>query len=301
MYLTCEKLLSSPDLDLPEFIDHLTVKHRNVMINVYGVLHGLQGGTNKEYRSLVNKTIAQAKGLKFCEKGMKRIYAGLDVDVEDWQAMPLKDAFKLAFSLSSTPTRLTKLIWANIKEKAMQQDPFKKGPPRRLQDIGGSPAFHLMSPTTRRLICGFPSPVDYLHENIKRRKGAGELPAPIFPDKNWFWLSYIEPYANIPTRSIHMLEYAVEYAKQKGEAEISLFVGEIHNSDIAWLVEQNFEALTMEDNAEITKIIMKARRSAFDLVNYGKRTSNIAYVSALVSGMALPTCLYAIAVTLLLV
>lgn len=121
------------------------------------------------------------------------------------------------------------------RERRTMADRFGANGLRRLQDIGGSAAFHALSPDERRRIAGFPEPYAYLVENCRRRAGVGDRCGPVFPDHDWRWLAMIEPELNIPLRSVFMLEFAVERARVLGASEISLFVGEIHNSDMVWL------------------------------------------------------------------
>jgi hypothetical protein len=159
----------------------------------------------------------------------------LDGELDDWLQVPLKDAFRLSFSLTCTPTRLIRFCIALMRETLSKRDRFGQGETSRMQDIGGSMAFHRLEPAERRLLAGFPPPQTYLSTNLARRAGINHFPAPIFPDPAWSWLSHIEPYANIPCRSIHMLEFATAIAKEKNVPEVSLFVGEIHNTDMEWL------------------------------------------------------------------
>lgn len=219
---------------LPEHLDAVTFTYRDVRCHVYGVLHGLGGGTNRHYREFVNRTIKAAPGLRFGETQFMRLFEGLDVEMDDWLEIPPRDAFMMQIAVSLMPWQLASVVRQARRESRTLTDRFGAGGTRRLQDIGGSPAFHLLSPDERRRIAGFLPPHAYLVENCRRRRRAGRFAGPVFPDKDWFWLARIEPYINIPLRSVHMLEYAVECARLSGASEISLFVGEIHNSDMTW-------------------------------------------------------------------
>ena len=57
--------------NLPKYLDEINFEYKGIQFHVHGVLHALTGGTNQEYVRHVNETIAQAKGLKLCEKSMK--------------------------------------------------------------------------------------------------------------------------------------------------------------------------------------------------------------------------------------
>lgn len=232
--------LDNIDLNnLPQHLDAISFEYKEITFHVYGVLHALTGGTNQEYVKHVNDTIAQAKGIKLCEKSMKTMYKGLDEELDDWIQMPLSDVFHMTFNLVKNPLNWWKITKSLFKEKFTKKDRFGKNGEKKIEDIGGSMAFHTISPERRRQLAGFPSPKDYLIHNLARRIYKRQFNPPRFPDKDWSWLSIIEPYANIPCRSIHMIETSVEIAKKNNVKEASLFIGEIHNTDIAWYVNRH--------------------------------------------------------------
>ncbi|HVI89352.1 MAG TPA: hypothetical protein VM659_13685 [Dongiaceae bacterium] len=160
---------------------------------------------------------------------------------------------------------------------------------RRLQDIGGSMAFHALHPTERRQIAGFLPPEDYLVENCRRRRGLGRTLPPAFPDGDWHWMQMVEPQLNIPLRSAFMLEFAVGRAKRLGVEEISLFVGEVHNSDRQWLA--TWDAETAEDIVRAT--VDGVRRRARALACITKRPSRISFVLASLAGALAALLAYA--------
>lgn len=224
---------------LPTRLDSIDLTYKGINFHIYGVLHALTGGTNQEYVSHVNDTILEASGLKLGEKSMLKMYKGLDDEVDDWIQMPMHDVFHLTLDLVKNPVTWFKLGRTILKEKFTKNDRFGKNGIKRLEDIGGSMAFHSIDPHARRKLSGFPEPQEYLIENFARRNYKTRFYAPRFPDKDWHWLSIIEPYANIPCRSIHMIETAVALAQQKNVTEVSLFIGENHNTDIHWYVNRH--------------------------------------------------------------
>lgn len=236
--LTINDLDTIKKAELPKSLDAISFDYKGISFHVYGVLHGLTGGTNKEYIEQVNHTIHQATGIKLAEKSMKLIYKGLDEEVDDWIQMPFKDTFKMTFNIITNPFAIFTIIKTLIKEKTTKKDRFGHNNQNSLKDIGGSMAFHLFDPNERRIMAGFPSPIDYLRQNILRRENQ-KFPSPVFPDPDWHWLNFIEPFANIPARSIHMIETSVNIAKKKNIKEVSLFIGEIHNTDIFWYVNRH--------------------------------------------------------------
>lgn len=224
---------------LPTQLDAISFIYKDITFHVYGVLHALTGGTNQEYIKNVNHTISEAQGIKLCEKSMKTMYKGLDEELDDWIQMPMSDVFYLTFNLVKNPLNWLKIGKALVKEKITKKDRFGKNGIKKAEDIGGSMAFHTLTPEERRQLAGFPSPKDYLIQNLSRRLYKRIFNPPRFPDKDWQWLSIIEPFANIPCRSIHMIETAVDIAKRHSVKEASLFIGEIHNTDIEWYVNRH--------------------------------------------------------------
>lgn len=289
-YITGAALLSGASFTHPAELDFLSFEYEGVTVHAYGVLHALTGGTNRAYVSLTNDTIANAPGLKLGEKGMTVMYKGLDGELDDWLQVPLKDAFRFPLSLLGSPWRLARLVATVVRELITKDDRFGASGVRRLEDIGGSPAFHAMAPGERRRVAGFPDARDYLMENLLRRQGRGRM-APIqFPDTDWSWLPLIEHYANIPCRSIHMLEYAVALARLKGLSEVSLFVGEVHNSDMGWYQAhaETLDGLPTWVVDEVREIRRLAKEHA-NLVVAGKpNPRKFAYAGAMLAGLAIP-------------
>lgn len=238
-YIPFNILMSNQTIQSPDYLDSIVFEDDNIEFKVYGVLHALTGGTNKEYVEFVNKTIAYEKSQNnfvFSEKAMKKMYRGIDKEVEDWIQVPTKDLFTLGLKMI-LPHNICKILFTIIKEKVSKNSRFNIRKPN-LQDIGGSPFFHLLKPSHRRIVAGFSNPEKYLNINLARIINNEKIPSPKFPDKDWSWLSILEPHVNIPIRSIHMFEYAKAYAKKHNLKNVALFVGEIHNSDIDWYVNE---------------------------------------------------------------
>ncbi|WP_231586616.1 hypothetical protein [Cupriavidus basilensis] len=257
---------------------------------MYGVLHGLTGGTNLEYKGHVERAIASAPGLIFGEMRFIQMYCGIEVDMDDWTEIPLADAFRMQLKATISPLRLWRVQRTRRAERKTVTDRFGADGVRRLQDIGGSMAFHALHPTERRQIAGFLSPGDYLVENCLRRRGLGRTEPPAFPDGDWHWMQMVEPQLNIPLRSVFMLEFAVERARAIGVEEISIFVGEIHNSDMQWLA--TWDAGTAEDTVRVT--VDGVRRRARALARTTRRPSRIGFVLASLAGTMPALLAYAV-------
>lgn len=261
-YISFQSILDKKLKEKPQYLDFISLEKEGIRIRVYGVLHALSGGINQEYVKTVNTTIEKEKelGVKvLSEKSMKKMYKGIDVEVEDWLQMSIKEFLVLGFKIIA-PHNLLNIIYSFIKEKLTTKDSFSLESPN-IRNIGGSMVFHAIEPSERRLLAGFPTPEEYLKKNIERKDNVLKYPGPVFPATGWSWLTLVEPFVNIPLRSIHMFEYTMEYAKRNNLKEVALFVGEIHNSDMQWYAnefdEERFtakEIKKIKESQEIAKI-----------------------------------------------
>jgi hypothetical protein len=278
----------------PYSLDYINLNYKNIDIKVYGVLHGITGGTNRDYVKFVNKTINHEKRIKFCEKSMKVMYECLDIDVEDWYQIKTKDAFLLTFKSCINIFYFYTLIRTIIREKTNKKSNFETCKVKTLNDLSGDRKFHLLKPLERRSIAGFPNPEDYFNLNIKRRKGKDKSKI-YFSDKDWNWLTYVEPYANIPMRSIHMVEYVSQYCLKNDIKDAALFVGEIHNSDIEWFVK-NREILPkqIEKNAKIIE------KNVYQLLINKHKYKYIYYLASLFLGALSSISIYTVIVLMLI-
>ena len=283
-YVQVAQLLAGT-AEIPQRIDAAPIRYRGVTCHVYGVLHGLTGGTNRQYKALVEESIENAPGeLVFGETKFAKLYRGIQVEMDDWTEIPLRDAFRMQFKAALTPMRMFMVAAGMRRERRTAKDRFGTNGVRRLQDIGGSAAFHALSPDERRGLVGFPEPYAYLVENCRRRTGVGDRSGPVFPDPDWRWLAMIEPELNIPLRSVFMLEFAVERARVLGASEISIFVGEIHNSDMVWLAGFDESAV----DPKVRDMVENVRWRAIELARAPRRPSRLRFVLVSLAGASIP-------------
>nr|WP_315597945.1 hypothetical protein [uncultured Cupriavidus sp.] len=288
-YLSVAQLLDSTS-EIPQRIDGTTFDYRGVRCHVFGVLHGLTGGTNRQYKALVEQAIQDAPGeLIFGETKFAKLYRGIQVEMDDWTEIPPRDAFRMQLKAALTPARLLRLSRRIWRERRTEADRFGRNGFRRLQDIGGSAAFHSISPAERRRLAGFPAPYEYLEENCRRRIGTGEIEGPAFPDPDWDWLAMIEPQLNIPLRSVFMLEFAVERARRLGATEISLFVGDVHNSDMEWLAVHDMATVP---SSLVRGTVASVRERAQELARATRRPSRSRFIAASLLGAGIPLSFY---------
>ena len=92
---------------------------------------------------------------------------------------------------------------------------------------------------------------------------------------------------NIPLRSVFMLEFAVERARVLGGSEISIFVGEIHNSDMAWLA--GFDEALLDQS--VLRAVNNVRSRAIELARARGRPSRLRFALAALAG-ASPLSIY---------
>lgn len=290
MYLKISELMDGKWKEKPETLDCIVVSRDNIEIRVYGILHALSGGINQEYRDFVNKTIEaeKTKNTKvLAEKMMKKMYHGIDEEVEDWLQVSSRDAAIIGLK-TMLPHNLINIIVLLLKEKFTKKDAFNIMNPK-IEDIGGSPYFHKISPIERRLLAGFPEPKEYLKRNIERGKSPFRYKGPVFPAKGWSWLTVVEPFVNIPLRSIHMIEYTFEYAKRNKLNEVALFVGEIHNSDIEWYIN----SYHTDDFSEYqNKKIKRAAEKALIPFSENIKGKKMAYLCSSMFGVTIMVWVY---------
>ena len=253
---------SGPPVGVPAALDRVTLEHGGITVHAYGFLHGVVGGPNAEYRRFVQRAIDQAPGIKYGEVGLKRIFRGLDVDLDDYMPVPAKDAAAIGFYLSCHPPTLSSMVAAAVMESLRRTDPFGRRRLPGIVDLVRSSRFHILGPATRRGLTGLPPPLEYMRLNLARRRGERCPRGPRFPDPLWGWLTAVEPHANIPLRSVHMLEFAVRHAQLAGANEASLFVGMVHETDMQWLAAGGAGELDGRDAAVVLAVGAAARRHA---------------------------------------
>jgi len=276
-YIGIKEILSG--VNKPLTADCIKINYKGIEVSVYGILHAITGGTNREYRDFVNNTIKSAEGVNLAEKSMKAMYKGLDVEVEDWLQIKPKDAFLFSLMSFLKPMFLITIIKTLVSEKITKFSGFGLNGVNVPNNLSGDPRFHLLSPLDRRILAGFPLPEQYFNLNLMRRSKLQKEKIN-FADHNWEWLTYVEPYGNIPMRSIHMIEYSVQYAIKNNINSVNLFVGEIHNSDIEWFVE-NKKKHTLPKEIEIV-----SQKIEFEVTDLLKGKNKYKYTYYLLSLMA---------------
>lgn len=302
--LTSEQLEGSNNPP-PKTLDYLEFTYQGITIRSFGILHGITGGLNREYVDFIKLGIRQVDGPKLAEKGMKQLYrhCGIDEELEDWMVLRPIDSLVMGVQLLGDPRCLWMITVDALREQLRTRDPYIGNNRKRLSDLGESPYFHYLDEYQRRELVGFlPSEkaiAKDLH-SMSRWYGAiipkGRHKSIEHPQ--WRRILLLERLMHIPCRSIHMLEYALAYAKKHNHPLVNIFVGETHNTDMHYLANnhEDFVAtLNDKESKTMQKISDRAlrcgkRETLADTVVVGIKKTQ--YVFFLLIGAMLPLGVY---------
>lgn len=223
----------------PALLDGLSFDYCGVTFMVYGVLHGITGGMNAAYSDMLIRTVNGAEGLLFAKKSLFSFFPGSrsTVSLCDWAVLSVWDALGLGLRLTLLLSSWRVALADSVLERLQKRDPFLKT--GQLKDLGGSPYFHTYDPWDRRKLVGFPDPGEGLRHDLTLlarpwKELLPRMPNTLSPAWNRI-LRLVQRHGHIPARSLHMLHFAATYAKETGHRQVSVFVGETHNTDMAWL------------------------------------------------------------------
>lgn len=289
----------------PKGLDYLEFEYEGITFRTFGILHGITGGLNQEYLKFVKDSISSTKGVKLAEKGMKQLYpdCGIDEELEDWLVLRRVDCLTMGFQLVADPRCFWMITVDAVREKLRKKDPFIFNDRKDITKLGESPYFHYLDEYQRRDLIGFLPSKDAISKDLHSisKWYRSILPKPRhtkIEHPQWHRLLLLERIMHIPCRSIHMLHYALAYAKQHDHKLINLFVGETHNTDMHYLAEhlQSFyDSLDEESRQTMKKVIAQAtffgQRSNFKekLQLLWKKVN---YLTFLTIGAIVPLSLY---------
>ncbi len=229
----------------PDLLDAVSFEYRGVSFKGYGVLHGITGGMNAAYGDMLVRTVNGTGGLLFAEKSLLSLLPGSrpTISLCDWAVLSAWDTLGLGLRLTLLPSSWRVMLLDAPLERLRKGDPFLKT--GRAEDLGGSPYFHIFDPWERRRLIGYPDPGDgFRHDLTLLARPWKELlprmPRTLSPVWNRI-LRLVQRHGHFPVRSLHMLHYAATYAERTGQRQVSVFVGETHNTDMAWLAEHEDE------------------------------------------------------------
>lgn len=265
--LTAEELQHTTNI-LPKDMDYLEFQYEGISFRVFGVLHGITGGLNQEYVKFTKDSIRSAEGIKLAEKGMKQLYSGcgIDEELEDWLVLRRIDCLTMGFQLLADPRCLWMITVDALREKFRKKDPFIANNRKNITELGESPYFHYMDEYQRRELIGFMPSREAISKDLFSMSKWYRTILPTtrhtkIEHPQWHRLLLLERIMHIPCRSIHMLHYALAYAKQHNHKLVNLFVGETHNTDMHYLAkhaQEFYSSLDNESRSTMDSIISKA-------------------------------------------
>jgi len=241
--LNAEELVNSNNSP-PEALDYLEFDFKGVTFRCFGILHGITGGLNRDYRDFIKQSIKTIDGVKLAEKGMKQLYrnCGIEAELEDWAVLRPIDSFIMGFQLLADPRCLWMITIDALREKFRKHDAFITNKRKNISDLGESRYFHYLDEQERRYIAGFLPSQQAISHDLKAMAHWYSAIIPRSRHKKidhpqWRRLLLLERIMHIPCRSIHMLYYALAYAQTHNHQQINLLVGETHNTDMQFLAE----------------------------------------------------------------
>ncbi len=260
----------------PEGLDYLEFEYQGITFRCYGILHGITGGLNREYCEFVKKSIRTTEGIKLAEKGMKQLYpnCGIDEEMEDWLVLRKIDCLVMGFQLLADPRCLWMITVDAIRERLRKHDPFISNNRQNITDLGESPYFHYLDEDQRRELIGFLPSQQAITKDLNSMTHwyGAILPKPRqcrIDHPQWHRILLLERIMHIPCRSIHMLHYALGYAKQHKHRLVNIFVGETHNTDMYYLAN-NLPSLSSTLNNRQKQMLKKIMKRA---IKFGNRSS----------------------------
>lgn len=299
-----ETILASTLLK-PDELDYLKFEFDGITFRCYGILHGITGGLNRDYRDFIKQSIRSIDGIKLAEKGMKQLYpnCGIDAELEDWAVLRKIDCIVLGFQLLADPRCLWMITIDALRETFKQKDSFTQNNRQHISDLGESPYFHYLDEQQRREIAGFLPSREAIKNDLQSMCHwySAIIPKPRhkkIEHPQWRRLLLLERIMHIPCRSIHMLYFALAYAKKHNYKTVNLFIGETHNTDMQFLAKKSddfFNELNSKQQAIMKEIIHNAtqlgKRSTFT-DNIVKVYEKIRYIGFILIGASIPTALY---------
>ncbi|MFC1588818.1 hypothetical protein ACFL3P_00940 [Pseudomonadota bacterium] len=301
---TADELLHSTNRP-PASLDYLEFEYQGVSFRCFGILHGITGGLNRDYCTFIEKSIRETEGLKLAEKGMKQLYrnCGIDEEMEDWLVLRKIDCLIMGFQLLADPRCLWMITIDALRERLRKHDPFIVNGRQSISDLGESPYFHYLEEYQRRDLMGFLPSQQAIASDLNSMTRWYKA---IFPKTRhikidhpqWHRILLLERLMHIPCRSIHMLHYALAYARQHNHSLVNIFVGETHNTDMHYLAQHLDDlshSLNEAQNKVMQKIITRADK-------FGKRkrlseklqlfSKKLGYIIFLLVGTSLPLSIY---------
>ena len=291
----------------PDTLDYIEFQHNGITVRCFGILHGITGGLNSEYREFIKQSIKSVEGLKLAEKGMKSLYPNcqIDAELEDWVVLRPIDSLLMGFKLIIDPRCLWMISIDALRELWRKEDAFISNKRLNIADLGESPFFHYLDEHERRKVAGFRPPQQALSQDIESLSYwygtlLSKSPKRKIIHPQWRRILLLENLMHIPARSVHMLAYASAFAKKHNHKLVNLFVGETHNTDMQFLAREHHQLnktfsptqLKTINKINTRAIEMADSRNRYGLFKYSLKKS--LYLFYLLLGTASATSVYLI-------
>lgn len=202
----------------PAALEPVTCEVDGVRYAIYGVMHGMVGGGDADYKAFVDRSLEALDPVVF-ENGLSWFYPsrGRSADIPDFWVLGALGSLRLGLYVGFTfPAQLWTLLLEGLRVGGGGGDP---------DGFDFSARYHAVDPETRRGLEEYPPlpsrlQIDY---ELTRWDAAGWLAAWRFP------------FAIVP-RSLFMAGFARGFAERHGLRELALVVGDLHTLEIAHLL-----------------------------------------------------------------
>ena len=186
-----------------------------VRYDVYGVIHGLFGGEDRDYKAFVDAPLGELEVVLF-ENGLSYFYPHADqiASIPDFVVLGAGGSLRTGLYVG---LRFPLLLWEALRELVKAGRSGEDG--QEVFDY--DPRYHALDLETRRGVepdPPLPSRLQIEYE-LRRWDAAGRL------------AGWSEPFAIVP-RSMFMAGFAEGYATSRGLSSVALVVGDLHTAEL---------------------------------------------------------------------
>lgn len=208
----------------PERFEPIVVERDGLRYEIYGLIHGLVGGDDKEYKSFVSQAIGKHDYLLF-ENGLNYFYAHKDSStIPDFIVLGVSGSLGLGFQVGFSFIPLLYELLREIVKQLFAKPSEKSGDPLEFYDY--DTRYHSLDPETRRGLCEDPPLPSRLQIELEMAAW----------DQGGLFSRLWNPFLIVP-RSMYMAGYAVGHAKTKGLSTVPIVVGDLHATEIQRFLE----------------------------------------------------------------
>jgi hypothetical protein len=208
--------VTEPPPELPPVV----CERDGVRFSIFGVVHGLVGGQDREYKEFVNAAVARLDHV-LIENALGYFYPARETTwIPDFVVLGIGGSFRVGLYVG---LRLPLLLWEGLREL------FKTGrstDPEAFDAYDYSPVYHAIDPETRRGLDEYPPLPSWLQIDYEMSEW----------DRLGWRAGWAGAFAIVP-RSAFMAGFARGYAASRGRVEVALLVGDLHTVEIQRFLE----------------------------------------------------------------